>query len=192
MSFLDDAPSASECVVSVMGAHAGDETDAIFGRKIEDCRIVGRTFRVARSAKARPAQVQAMCRSGSGYAIFVEPATPGAARPTTRSDSAAEYSPDGVAWSSLPTALGPVTGQIDSHAAALVFDRLATDLDGTIDLWEYADSANPDMPLRFTLGLSTVCAVRRDMSAHPSRMKSRRRRVVAVARLAEPYCVWLR
>ena len=192
MSLLDDALSASECVVSVMGAHAGEDADAIFGRKIEDCRIVGRTFWVAKSAKARPAQVQAMCRSGSSYAIFVEPATPGAARPTTESDSAAEYSPDGVMWSSLPDGLGPVTGQIDGHAAALVFDRLVTDLDRTIDLWEYADGANPDMPLKFTLGLSTVCAVRRDMSAHPSRMKSRRRRVVAVARLAQPYCVWLR
>jgi hypothetical protein len=192
MSFLDDALRASACVVSVMGAHADEDADTIFGRKMEDCRIAGRTLWVAKSAKARPAQVQAMCRSGSSYAIFVEPATPGGARPTTESDSAAEYSPDGVTWSSLPDGLGPVTGQIDRHAAALVFDRLTTDVDGAIDLWEYADGANPDMPLKFTLGLSTVCAVRRDMSAHPSRMKSRRRRVVAVARLAEPYCVWLR
>lgn len=63
---------APQCVVVVMGAHAGEDADAVFGRKIEDCRIVGRTFWVAKSAKARPAQVQAMCRSGSSYAIFVE------------------------------------------------------------------------------------------------------------------------
>jgi len=192
MSLLDDALRASECVVSVMGAHADEDADTIFGRKMEDCRIVGRIFWVAKSAKARPAQVQAMCRSGLRYAIFVEPATPGGARPTTECDLAAEYSPDGVTWSALPDGLGPVTGQIDRHAAALVFDRLATDVGGAIDLWEYADGANPDMPLKFRLGLSTVCAVRSDMSAHPGRMKSRRRRVIAVARLAQPYCVWLR
>ena len=192
MSFLNDALCASECVVSVMGAHAGEDADAIFGRKVEDCRIAGRTFWVAKSVKARPVQVQAMCRSGSGYAIFIEAATPGGARPTMESDSAAEYSPDGVVWSSLPDNLGPVTGQIDGRAAALVFDRLVTNVDRTMDLWEYADGANPDMPLKFMLGLSTVCAVRRDMSTHPDRMKSRYRRVVAVGQLVQPYCVWLR
>ena len=192
MSLLDDALRASECVLSVMGAHADEDADTIFGRKIEDCRIVGRTFWVAKSAKARPVQVQAMCGSGSHYTIFVGPSSPGGARPATVSDSAAEYSPDGATWSSLPDGLGPVTGQMDRRGAALVFDRLTIDVDATIDLWEYADGANPDMPLKFRLGLSTVCAVRKDMSAHPGRMKSRYRQVVAVARLAQPYCVWLR
>jgi hypothetical protein len=131
-----------------MGAHAGEVADAIFGRKIEDCRIAGHTFWVIKSAKARPAQVQALCRSGSSYAVFVGPAAPRGARPTTRSDSAAEYSPDAVTWFPLPVGLGPVTGKIDGHAAALVFDRLATDADGSMDLWEYADGANPDMPVR--------------------------------------------
>ena len=192
MALLDEALDASECVISVMGAHAGEDADAIFGRKIEDCEAVGRTFWVARSAKARPPQVQAVCRSGRGFVIFVEPASPGGARPTTESDAAAEYSPHRVNWLPLPSGLGPVTGQIDHSATALVFDGLETDVGGTIDLWTYADGANPDKPLRFILGLSTTCAQRKDMSEHPERMKSRHRRVVAVARLAEPYCVWLR
>lgn len=192
MSLLDEALGASECVISVMGAHAGEDADAIFERKIEDCRAVGRTFWVAKSAKARPMQVQAICGSGRGYAIFVEPATPSGARATTESASANEYSSDRIVWSSLPEGLGPVTGQMDAHAAALVFGRLTTDVDRTIDLWTYADGANPDMPLKFVLGLSTACAIRKDMSRHPDRMKSRHRRVVAAARLTEPYCVWLR
>ena len=70
-------------------------------------------------------------------------------------------------------------------AAALVFDQLTTDADNhTVDLWGYADAAEPDKPLKFILGRSTVCAVRKDMSGHPQRMKSRYRRIVAVARLA--------
>jgi hypothetical protein len=192
VSLLDDALSASECVISVMGAHAGEDADTIFRRKIEDCQSVGRTFWVAKSAKARPAQVQAVCRSGRGFVIFVEPASPSGARPTTESDSATNYSPDRVEWFPLPGGLGPVTGQIDHSATALVFDRLLSDVDRTVDLWTYADAADPIKPLRFVPGVSTVCAVRKDMSEHPQRLKSRYRRVVAVARLAEPYGVWLR
>jgi hypothetical protein len=44
----------------------------------------------------------------------------------------------------------------------------------------------------FALGRSTIRAVRKDISAHPRRMESRRRRVAAVMRLAQPYCVRLR
>ena len=192
MSLVDEALSARECVVSVMGPHAGEDSFSIFGRKMKDCETVGRTFWVARSAKARPAQVQEICLSGQGFVLFIEPASPGGVRPTTESDCATEYSPDRVEWSPLPVALGPVTGQMDASATALVFDRLVIDVDRVIDLWAYADFAHPDSPLRFALGLSTAIALRRDTSEHPRRMKSRYRRLAAVARLADPYCVWLR
>jgi hypothetical protein len=85
MELLIKALSASECVISVMGAHAGEGVDTIFSRKIVDCEAFGRTFWVAKSAKARPEQVQALCASGPGYVIFVEPASLGGARPTTPS-----------------------------------------------------------------------------------------------------------
>jgi len=193
MALLDDALLARKCVISVMGAHAGEDADAIFSRKIGDCRRVGRTYWVAKSAKSRPAQVQALCSSSTCYVIFVEPAAPGGARPTKESDSATEYSCDRATWLPLPRGIGPVTGQLDVSAAALVFDQLTIDADNrTLDLWGYADDADSDKPLRFILGLSTVCAVQKDMSGHPRRMKSRYRRIVAVARLAEPNCVWVR
>ena len=192
MSLLDEALGASDCVVSVMGAHAGEDAATIFERKVGDCRTAGRTFWVAKSAKARPQQVRATCSSGRGYVLFVEPASPNGARATTESASAKEYSPDRIQWFPLPEWLGPVTGQMDGRAAALVFDEITTDVDRTIDLWTFADGSNPDAPLRFHLGLSTACVVRRDMSRHPGRMKSRYRRLVAAARLADPFCVWLR
>ncbi|MHB1192273.1 MAG: hypothetical protein ACYC6F_04425 [Longimicrobiales bacterium] len=192
MPLLDEALAASGCVISVMGAHAGEDADVIFGRKIDDCATVGRTFWVAKSPKARPALVQAICTPGWGYVIFVDPSNPGGARPTTRSDSATEYSPDKSGWFPLPSGLGPVTGKMDNSAVALVFDELTTDVDGSVDLWAYADASDSDKPLRFALGLSTACAVRKDVSTHPRRMKSRYRRVVAVGRLADPYSVWLR
>jgi hypothetical protein len=179
MSLLDEALRASECVISVMGAHAGEDAAAIFGRKMEDCTEIGRTFWVAESAKARPAQVQAICKSSHGYVIFIEPAAPGGARPTKESDAATSCSPDRATWLPLPTGIGPVTGQMDASATALVLDELTTDVDRTIDLWGYADGADPDKPLKFVLGLSTACAVQKDTSTHPRRMKSRYRRIVA-------------
>jgi len=61
MPLLDEALAASECVISVMGAHAGEDADAIFGRKIDDCETVGRTSgsEVAQgSASASPGDLQ--------------------------------------------------------------------------------------------------------------------------------------
>lgn len=193
MALLSQALAAPECVFSVMGAHAGEDAGAIFDRKIEDCARVGCTFWVAKSAKARPEQVQEMCdhRRG-GYTIFIGPASIGGARPTSESDAASMYSADRIQWYSLPDGLGPVTGQMDYSAAALVFDQLTVDVAATVDLWDYAERTDPSRPLKFILGLSTVCAVKKDMSAHPQSMKSSYRRVVAVARLTQPFAVWVR
>ena len=94
MSLLDEALLARKCLIGVMCAHAGEDAAGIFSRKTGDCREVGRTLWVAKSAKARPAQVQAICSTSNGYVIFVEPAAPGGARPTKESDSATEYSSD--------------------------------------------------------------------------------------------------
>jgi hypothetical protein len=77
MPLLDEALAASGCVISVMGPHAGEDADVIFGRKIDDCASVGRTFWVAKSPKARPAQVRAVCAPGWGYVIFVDPSSRG-------------------------------------------------------------------------------------------------------------------
>ncbi|MFN0149552.1 MAG: hypothetical protein ACKVU1_02440 [bacterium] len=192
MTLLQDALDAPWCVISVMGAHAGEDVNVIFDRKAADCQTAGQTFWVAKSAKARPGQVQELCASSAGYVIFVEPATPGGARPTTQADRATEYSADRLRWLALPPGIGPVTGQLDGAATALVFDRLATNVEGVLDLWRYSDAASPDLPVRFKLGLSTVCALRETTALHPYRMKSRYRGIVAVGRLKEPYCAWVR
>jgi hypothetical protein len=181
-----------QCIISVMGDHAGEDVNAIFYRKANDIERAAKTFWLMKSPKARPAQVQVLCKKIPAYTIFIEPATKGGARPTTREDAASEYSEDGQVWYRLPEGISPVTGKIDTSAAALVFDMMTTAVNGTLDLWDYGDFSDTHMPLKFRLGCSTVCAFRKDMTPHPERMKSRYREIVAVARLAEPYCVWLR
>jgi hypothetical protein len=192
MSLLEVALASSHCVMSVMGDHAGEGPDAIFERKMADIKRIGKTFWLIRSPKARPAKVQGICNTNRRYTIFIEPASKGGARPTTEEVAAREYSHDGVSWQQLPKGLSPVTGKLDTGAIALVFDTMTTDIDRKLDLWEYGELSDIPKPLRFILGCSTICAVRRNTKSHPDKMKSHFREIVAVARLADPYCVWLR
>ena len=175
-----------------MGEHAGEGVNLIFDRKISDIEQTGKTFWLIRSPKARPAHIQKMCSTSPGYTIFIEPATKGGARPTLAADAAQEYSHDRALWHRLPVGLSPVTGKMDNAATALVFDTLTTNVGGVLDLWEYSEYSDIHTPLKFILGCSTVCAVRRESKAHPQRMKSRYREIVAVARMKEPFCVWVR
>lgn len=192
VTLLEAALACRQCVVSVMGGHAGEGVDTIFDRKRADIKRVGKTFWLMRSPKAKPEQVQGMCTTIPAYTIFVEPATKGGARPTTEDAAAKEYSADRVLWHRLPNGLGPVTGKLDRGATALVFDVMTTDISGTLDLWAYGELSDTHKPLRFILGCSIVCAVRNDVKSHPEKMKSRYRGIVAVARLLDPYCVWIR
>jgi len=192
MTLLKAALECPQCIVSVMGDHAGESTDAIFDRKKTDIKRIGVTFWLMRSPKARPLQVQGICKTPPVYAIFIEPATKGGARPTTEDDAAIEYSNDRILWHKLPKGISPVTGKLDASATALVFDMITNDVIETLDLWNYGEALDIHKPLRFILGCSTVCAVRKNMKSHPQKMRSRYRGIVAVAQLADPYCVWVR
>lgn len=192
VTLFETASACQQCVISVIGDHAGEGIDAIFERKKADIEQIGRTFWLMRSPKAQPAQVQGICGTVPTYTIFIEPSTKGGARPTTEEHEAKEYSENRVVWHQLPKGLGPVTGKLNSGATALVFDMVQTGTGGILDLWDYGELLDISEPLRFILGCSTVCAIRGDTKSHPERMKSRFRGVVAVARLAAPYCVWVR
>ncbi|HBI47796.1 MAG TPA: hypothetical protein DDX93_03650 [Smithella sp.] len=192
MSIIESALNSPQCVISVMGDHAGEDTNTIFDRKKADIRRKGITFWLIRSPKAKPPHVQQVCNSFPSYTIFIEPATKGGARPTTKKDAAKEYSNDGKVWHQLPKGLGPVTGKLDKAANSLVFDKIETDIDETLDLWNYAEAFDVHKPIKFILGCSTICAIRKDMKVIPDRMKSRYRKIVAVGRFVEPYSVWLR
>lgn len=78
-------------------------------------------------------------------------------------------------------------------ADALVFDELQVlDESRKVDLWNYADFDNPERPVKTILGCSTIGATKKKMANHPEKLKSRYRRIIAVARLIEPYCVWIK
>lgn len=169
MRLLEVALVSPNCVISVMGDHAGEGADEIFNRKKVDIHRVGKTFWLTRSSKARPAQVKGMCATVPAFTFFVEPAIKGGARPTIAEDAAKEYSDDRVLWHRLPEGLSPVTRKLDSGATALVFDMMTTDVSGSLDLWEYGELSETTKPLRFVLGCSTICAVRKNTKSHPEK-----------------------
>jgi hypothetical protein len=184
-------------VLSVMGPHAGEDTDAIFIRKTEDVRRCGKTFWLVRSHLAKPNMVQKLCSEAikqtcNPLCFFLKPSSPGGAVPTKSNCKASEYSSDFSTWHPLPPGLGPVTGRISPSAYALIFDELIVRESEIIDLWGYADFFDSQRPITIRQGASTVCAIGRETRTHPDRMKSHLRPAIAIGRLAYPYSVWLR
>jgi hypothetical protein len=181
-----------------MGPHAGEGENEIFKRKMSDIEVIGRTFWLIKSHKAKPTMVQAVCKQSQkeGHnvpCIFIQPSSPAGSTPTKTSDSAKKFSTDNLVWSVLPSGLSPVTGKIDSGAYALIFNRLQLK-QGALDLWDYADFFEPSKPLKIMQGGSTLCALRKDISSFPDteKIKSRFRGIVAVGNIQEPYAVWLK
>lgn len=183
-------------VISVMGPHAGESEKEIFKRKIQDIHDVGLTFWLMKSHQAKPGMVQHLCLEADAantesYCVFVEASSKGGAIATKTASSAKNYSKDNLTWVALPQGLSPVTGKINGYAYALVFDQLEL-VNHSIDLWSYADFFNRKNPLKIIRGASTICAIKKDMSNHTGRIKSRYRRVIAVGKLHEPFCAYLR
>jgi len=184
-------------IISVMGPHAGESEDKIFKRKIEDVNKIGLTFWLIKSYQSKPKRVQCFCKKAKTenkdvFCIFVEASSRGGATPTKTASSAKSYSKDEITWNNLPTGLTPVTGKIDRSTYALVFNQLELVHDKIIDLWDYADFFNQKQPLKILQGGSTLCAIKKDMSNHSDKIKSRYRKVIAVGKLCEPFCVWLK
>jgi hypothetical protein len=181
-----------------MGPHAGEQSDCIFRRKIDDISCVGWTLWLIRSYKAKPDSVQALCRESNPICvIFVEGSTKGAARPTKGDARATQYSADQQTWSSLPSAMRPVTGHLSGHAYALALDQLEVyNHSIQVDLWDYHEYdktySMPQKPLETKQGCSTVCVVRNGGNEKTPGMKSRYRRVLACGQLRSPFAVWVK
>jgi len=184
-------------ILSVMGPHAGETSEQIFSRKRSDIQVTGRTFWVIQSYKANPSKVSNLyCRAKDEgkevYCIFIEPSVKGGARPTKISKTAKSFSADKINWESFPENMSPVTGNIGNNSYALVFNELQIVENPIIlDLWNYGEFET-ELPLIPKLGTSTICAVSKDMSNHPDRIKTNIRNVIAVGKLSKLSCAWIR
>lgn len=202
-NLLREALGSSQCVISIVGRHAGEDPEGIFARKIEDIRDVGWTLWVMYSCKARPDRVQELCEKLSPKPVYVIFTRGGKATKSIRRARRYLCSPerpgkndDRSTWQRMPKGMGDVTGISEKQrtGTALCFDRIEL-VDGVrLDMRGYAEPDDPSQPARTGRGFSTLCVVKakEDMSKHPRRLRTKSvRPIAAIARLAEPYCVWV-
>ena len=178
---------------SIVGSHAGESETEIFARKKEEIVNANKSFWLIKSFKAKTKDIQKFCEHAHNdneevFCIFLEASQKGGTQPTKTSSVASEFSSDSIQWINIPKSIR-VTGKIDKKTTALVLDNLEIiNKEVVIDLWNYSNFFNDLEPIKFTLGASTICAVKQ----YNKGMKSRYRKIIAVGKLVKPFAVWLK
>ena len=73
----------------------------------------------------------------------------------------------------------------------MILDQLQNVNKEYLNLNDFAEF-NKNTPLKFALGCSTICAIEKDKTSHPNRVKSNKREIWAIGRLRESFCVWIK
>lgn len=180
-------------VLSVIGPHAGEDIDNIIKRKQKEIKETGKSFWLIKSQRAKTETIQDLGKQAQKegeklYCIFVEPGVVGGAQPALNNDRAIYFSKNQKDWQEIPNEIN-ITGQINMQSTGLVFDFIEKpEEDIIIDLWKYSDFMDNTEPIRFRLGASTQCAVKKSSKG----MVSHKRSVVVVAKFVAPYGVYLK
>lgn len=174
MFLCEEARDSSKCKLSVMGPHAGESSEEIFKRKIENIERVSITFWLLNSTSIIPHNIQEYCKNNTIYVIFITPAAIKGAKPARIANCAKEYSSDKINWIALPyeKCLGKVTGNITTNTKALVIDsiQMCDENNHKIDLWEYAEDSDDLNAIRFRLGNSTIFGKKENTSSCDNKM----------------------
>jgi len=180
-------------IISVVGAHGGDELDRILDKKIQDIEMVGFAFWMTRSVSIRP---ETICPLREIDCCFISASGSskkhpyGNAKPAVTSEIALEYSVDMKSWVDIPEFF-TITGKLsDGLGRAMVINELERCDNMEIDLWKWSSYLRHEVPLNFRPWNSSIPSI----NVPPSTLgpKARTRRVIARARLCYPFCVWLR
>ena len=179
-------------IFSVIGGHAGEDEHQIFFRKKEDIKKYGWVLWLFKSHRAKPEVIQAFCKSaqsvGSEALVgFLWPRLAGSATQTQTRDYATGYSKNSIHWENIPNGM-EVTGKVDGGAYAFFMDSIQLG-ESKVDLSMYR-SFPQQQEIRPMPGGSTICGTR--VMPTQNLIKPNVRRISAVARLREPFCVYLR
>lgn len=185
------ATKSPDCIISIIGSHASETLSTIFARKKQEIADDGKAFWLIQSHKATTKQVQRLGQITKPEeripVLFIDAAQTGGAKPTLHQEQASHYSIDGQIWERIPMGIR-VTGNITKKSTALVLSELhVLEHPIPIDLWEYSEF-DTESPIKFALGSSTVCAIRKPSIG----MKSKFRNAVAYGKLTSPFGVWLK
>jgi len=188
-------------ILQVMGPNAGESPQKIFVRKIIDTDPLGEfkmTYWYARTGLTvqQVRRMAAVADQGKAALELVivsqELNQPWKDPPPSGTHkTASQYSEDSLVWKDLPVGLSPVTGYNLSSGVALVLETITIlKPTETIDLNEYSQFETSGEPIIYLQTLAYFGAV--PTKAAKDGMKSHKRDLIAVARLKQPYAVFVR
>lgn len=178
-------------VISIVGTHAGESLEQIFGRKKKEIAKTGYTYWLYKSHSAKPDALQKLAKISKNNldCYFISASAKSGARPTKEQCISKYFSVDGKQWQKIPRDI-LVTGSSKS-AFALVLKEINL-VERSIDLWNYSSFNDSGSPVRIRLGDSTLAAVKKSSATHPAKMGAHIRKVIAIGRLMSPFSVWLK
>ena len=83
--------------------------------------------------------------------------------------------------------MSPVSGKMSGKPCAVVLDTMFL-AEGTVDLWDFArymPNSDEVVPLKWSIGGSTMCAITKDTSDLDGKMKSHNRKLAAIGRYVD-------
>lgn len=178
-------------LATIAGSHAGCTLEQILTQKRQDIQVTGKTIWLVYSHQVSPGMVQKFLKNEKEAYCYLVLADENSSPPTK--SQAKQCSIDFQTWfpiNSMFKNILPVTGKLGNHASGLVFDNIE-DFDANLDLWKYEDQLDSLKSSSFFLGGNTFCAKKFDNGRIVKTAKGRYRKIVARARLCEPYCVFL-
>jgi len=158
----------------------------------------GKSFWIyGQSAMDSPRDIQQRCRvlaenGREAFCVFIEPSSSGGAQMTKSRNPAVQYSSDQNLWQDIPSGI-LATGRMPT--SAMVFDEIRFDNETRlmgVNLWDYRLFQSPGAAVIFGQGRSTKCCELGSSTDDPMKLISNLRYAVALARLTEPYAVWVR
>ena len=173
-----------------MGPYAGESTNSIFNRKMNEIEENSYTFWHHQSNQAKPDMVQELGKEAEGSAIkliLTSTGSRGSGGDTKKHPQARRYSTQ-KRGSYIPIP-EPIYVETGTRPWALVINNLVL-VNDRINLWDYSDFFSKDA-VRTRQGGSTVCAIKQSSRDDPKKMKSNIRDIVATADVIEPFSVWL-
>jgi len=183
-------------IISIVGPHGGDDLDKIINKKQWDVSKHGFAFWMTRSVNLSPQTLQSFGALDSITCLFITASgvsknkPHGNAKATKTVDSASEFSMDKQVWESVPQDF-TITGKLkDGRGYGIVISELER-CEEDIDLLDWSNYFKPNQMVSFNQFVSSVCSIKKQLPVLVH-MPSRKRKVLAKAKLVSPFGVWLR
>lgn len=162
-------------ILTIIGSHAQEDINTIFNRKIEDIDLYGFTYWTFHSYKL---DVNDVHNIKPKYCLFLAPKSN--CKPTLSNSEAKFFSVDKQKWEDI--SIKNVTGKMPAKSLVLKSINFIEDL---ININDFRFN---DEEIKFRIGASTILVKKDSLN----NINKNNRKIVAIAELKFPYCVWVK